>query len=217
MISGYVDTAGKYTGAEEQKTQLQQYAASCGLPLERIICGQGWEEDKLSLVKRGDSLLVADVSVFGRRYEDILNNVRQAAMRGLRLYTVRERLHLDLLLPQPFADSADICLQLYKGILSIRNKDVQDGLLRHGKKRGRPFNGINKSSVLDGREGQIAAALAAGVKKKELAEELGCGRTTLCLFIKAKKLDVRQDGMPGSRFADGAATGETAGGRAEHG
>ena len=101
MISGYVDTAGKYTGAEEQKTQLQQYAASCGLPLERIICGQGWEEDKLSLVKRGDSLLVADVSVFGQRYEDILNNVRQAAMRGLRLYTVRERLHLDLLLPQP--------------------------------------------------------------------------------------------------------------------
>lgn len=84
-------------------------------------------------------MIVADAAALGSRYEEALQAVSLAARQGISLYCVKEGLRIDALFPQTFDRAAEICLQLYKAVLSIRNKGIQDELKRTGKKRGRPF------------------------------------------------------------------------------
>ncbi len=106
-----------------------------------------------------------------------------AARQGISLYCVKEGLRIDALFPQTFDRAAEICLQLYKAVLSIRNKGIQDELKRTGKKRGRPF-GTAAVSSLDGRNREIFDGLRQGLAKAEIARRLGVGRTTLYLYLK---------------------------------
>ena len=132
---------------------------------------------------RGDTMIVADAAALGSRYEEALQAVSLAARQGISLYCVKEGLRIDALFPQTFDQAAEICLQLYKAVLSIRNKGIQDELKRTGKKRGRPF-GTAAVSSLDGRNREIFDGLRQGLAKAEIARRLGVGRTTLYLYLK---------------------------------
>lgn len=122
-------------------------------------------------------------AALGSRYEEALQAVSLAARQGISLYCVKEGLRIDALFPQTFDRAAEICLQLYKAVLSIRNKGIQDELKRTGKKRGRPF-GTAAVSSLDGRNREIFDGLRQGLAKAEIARRLGVGRTTLYLYLK---------------------------------
>lgn len=111
--------------------------------------------------------------------------VSLAVRQGVSLYCVKEGLRIDALFPQTFDRAAEICLQLYKAVLSIRNKGIQEELKRAGKKRGRPF-GTAVVSSLDGRSREIFDGLRQGLAKVEIARRLGVGRTTLYLYLKRK-------------------------------
>lgn len=128
-------------------------------------------------------MIVADAAALGSRYEEALQAVSLAARQGISLYCVKEGLRIDALFPQTFDRAAEICLQLYKAVLSIRNKGIQDELKRTGKKRGRPF-GTAAVSSLDGRNREIFDGLRQGLAKAEIARRLGVGRTTLYLYLK---------------------------------
>lgn len=82
---------------------------------------------------RGDTMIVADAAALGNRYEEALQAVSLAVRQGISLYCVKEGLRIDALFPQMFDRAAEICLQLYKAVLSIRNKGIQDELKRTGK------------------------------------------------------------------------------------
>lgn len=196
MVVIYINTAGRGADANGQKQLLMSYAQKYDIAIDGIFIEEGWQPGVLAKLSRGVSILVADVSTFGSRYEDILTSVSLAAKRGLRLYTVKENLRIDTMFPLSFEESAGICLQLYKGILSIRNKGIQDNLLQQGRKRGRPFSGRKGSSVLDNQEELVRALLRAGMNKIQIAERLGCGRTSLYLFIKRKGLDAMGKSLP---------------------
>lgn len=73
---------------------------------------------------RGDTMIVADAAALGSRYEEALQAVSLAARQGISLYCVKEGLRIDALFPQTFDRAAEICLQLYKAVLSIRNKGI---------------------------------------------------------------------------------------------
>ena len=158
---------------------------------------------------RGDTMIVADAAALGSRYEEALQAVSLAARQGISLYCVKEGLRIDALFPQTFDRAAEICLQLYKAVLSIRNKGIQDELKRTGKKRGRPF-GTAAVSSLDGRNREIFDGLRQGLAKAEIARRLGVGRTTLYLYLKKNEDAGLRTGTAGAGGA-GAGRGVAAG------
>lgn len=155
---------------------------------------------------RGDTLIVADAAALGSRYEEALQAVSLAVRQGVSLYCVKEGLRIDALFPQTFDRTAEICLQLYKAVLSIRNKGIQEELKRAGKKRGRPF-GTAVVSSLDGRSREIFDGLRQGLAKAEIARRLGVGRTTLYLYLKrkgnAEQAEEKTDFRPTKQFMTG--------------
>lgn len=163
---------------------------------------------------RGDTMIVADAAALGSRYEEALQAVSLAARQGISLYCVKEGLRIDALFPQTFDRAAEICLQLYKAVLSIRNKGIQDELKRTGKKRGRPF-GTAVVSSLDGRNREIFDGLRQGLAKAEIARRLGVGRTTLYLYLKKNEDAGLRTGTDGAGRAGAGKTGGVVPERAE--
>ena len=69
-------------------------------------------------------------------------------------------------------DCLNDVLKIYKGLLSIKNKAIQENLLQTGKKRGRPFGKMIRTS-LSGQEQAVAELISAGVTKAEIAKRFG--------------------------------------------
>lgn len=174
---------------ETDREKIRAFAEAYGLVLCGELAGANigrlWPEKTAGRLGRGDTLIVADAAALGSRYEEALQAVSLAVRQGVSLYCVKEGLRIDALFPQTFDRTAEICLQLYKAVLSIRNKGIQEELKRTGKKRGRPF-GTAVVSSLDGRSREIFDGLRQGLAKAEIARRLGVGRTTLYLYLKRK-------------------------------
>lgn len=207
---------------ETDREKIRAFAEAYGLVLCGELAGANVGEamagENRGTAGRGDTLIVADAAALGSRYEEALQAVSLAARQGVSLYCVKEGLRIDALFPQTFDRTAEICLQLYKAVLSIRNKGIQDELKRTGKKRGRPF-GTAAVSSLDGRSREIFDGLRQGLAKAEIARRLGVGRTTLYLYLKRK--GNAEQGVAGAGRTGGmkavAGAGRTGGMRAAAG
>lgn len=194
---------------ETDREKIRAFAEAYGLVLCGELAGANigrlWPEKTAGRLGRGDTLIVADAAALGSRYEEALQAVSLAVRQGVSLYCVKEGLRIDALFPQTFDRTAEICLQLYKAVLSIRNKGIQEELKRAGKKRGRPF-GTAVVSSLDGRSREIFDGLRQGLAKAEIARRLGVGRTTLYLYLKRK--GNAEQGVAGAGGTGGTGAGK---------
>ena len=196
---------------ETDREKIRAFAEAYGLVLCGELAGANVGEalagENRGTAGRGDTLIVVDAAALGSRYEEALQAVSLAVRQGVSLYCVKEGLRIDALFPQTFDRTAEICLQLYKAVLSIRNKGIQEELKRAGKKRGRPF-GTAAVSSLDGRADEISGGLRQGLAKAEIARRLGVGRTTLYLYLKRKgnagRAEEKTDFRPTKQFMTGA-------------
>ena len=129
----------------------------------------------------GDSVIIANVATLGQRYEEIIENVKLLTQHGVILYSVQEQILINTALSQPIDKLADICLRLYKGILSIKNKGIQENLLKQGRPRGAPKNG---QKVLHPMHKQIKKLLAEGENLTRIAKQINCPRSTLLRYVR---------------------------------
>lgn len=147
MILGYINTKGRYASPSEQEQSVRSYADCYNLTIDKFLKTDDLAKTLPCNLKQGDVLIVADISIIGERFEDIIKVI---------------------------------------ALLSIKNKAIQENLLQTGKKRGRPFGKMIRTS-LSGQEQAVAELISAGVTKAEIAKRFGIGRTTLYTFLKRCK------------------------------
>lgn len=186
MILGYINTKGRYASPSEQEQSVRSYADCYNLTIDKFLKTDDLAKTLPCNLKQGDVLIVADISIIGERFEDIIKVISQLSTYKLRICTIKENLTLDLGFPFLMEDCLNDVLKIYKGLLSIKNKAIQENLLQTGKKRGRPFGKMIRTS-LSGQEQAEAELISAGVTKAEIAKRFGIGRTTLYTFLKRCK------------------------------
>ena len=171
MILGYINTKGRYASPSEQEQSVRSYADCYNLTIDKFLKTDDLAKTLPCNLKQGDVLIVADISIIGERFEDIIKVIAQLSTLGF---------------PFLMEDCLNDVLKIYKGLLSIKNKAIQENLLQTGKKRGRPFGKMIRTS-LSGQEQAVAELISAGVTKAEIAKRFGIGRTTLYTFLKRCK------------------------------
>ena len=190
MIAAFINKTG--LSGKQQERLLLDYALACNFAIQRFIKAQALSEANLSRLHSGDVFMIEDVTALGNGFEEVIQSVSHLAQHGVRIYIVSNNLQIDTMVPQAFDTTAQICLQLYKAVLSVKNKNIQENLLKSGKKRGRPFKDDNQMSSLADKDKLIKQHLSTGMSKRQLAAELGCGYTSLLAYIK-KNQNITQE------------------------
>ncbi len=160
--------------------QIEEYCSASGFAVDKIVVFEDFATFCQRL-KIGDSVIVASVVTLGKRFEDIIHNLKLLAEREAILYCVKEQILINTTLPQTADKLLNICLKLYKGMMSFRNKSIQENLLKAGRPRGAPSH---RQAEIAARHAEIMALKKEGKNTLQIAKLLGCSHSSLYRYMK---------------------------------
>lgn len=133
MILGYINTKGRYASPSEQEQSVRSYADCYNLTIDKFLKTDDLAKTLPCNLKQGDVLIVADISIIGERFEDVIKVIAQLSTYKLRICTIKENLTLDLGFPFLMEDCLNDVLKIYKGLLSIKTKLFRKIFCKRGK------------------------------------------------------------------------------------
>jgi DNA invertase Pin-like site-specific DNA recombinase len=189
MIIGYIKiTKNDFISREEDKKALEEYARQNHLVIDNFIQSTCFCSRDFAKIKAGDLLLMRHAQALGKSFGEVLQNVQLLYAKGIDMFFLKENLDIRVNASYSFTDVTALCLELNKAVFSIRNKTIQDNLLKQGLKRGRPFGVKNKKTIFTGKDSFIRKSLLAGMPKAELARRVGCSRPILYGYLKRNNI-----------------------------
>ncbi len=121
------------------------------------------------------TLLVADLNVFGRTVETILEIVKFLLSNKIRIIVIKQNLDLiddNDMLTQMILGVISMTLKLEKELMSIRTKEALTAKKLEGAHLGKPKGTIQKSKFDNQRE-KIEELLSVGLSVRKIAKLLG--------------------------------------------
>lgn len=160
--------------------QIEEYCAVSAFYVDETVVFKNFT-NVCRHFKSGDTVIIANILTLGRRYGEICNNIKLLAEHGVILFCVQGQILLNTTQLQSINKLTDVFLQLYKNVLSIRNKGIQDNLLKAGRMRGAP---AYKQEYLNLHKEKIKTLLKSGEGVLQIFELLDCSYRTLYRYMK---------------------------------
>ena len=198
MIYGYIRVSTEKQTVEIQRFEINKYCINHGLTvdswIEESISGSIKPDARLlgklilSKIKRGDLILVTEISRLGRNVYMVMSIINHCMLVGAAILPIwkGEIIKEDSIsVYETFFDI--ISAQKERELISKRTKCALAMIKSNGIKLGRPI-GIPRKRKLDGRDNEIKNLLDEGISKSEISKKLGCNISTLIDYIKYKNL-----------------------------
>ena len=144
--------------------------------------------------KRGCTILVYDLNVFGRTISSILDMLRALLNGGVRIISINQNLDLeskDDMLTKMILGIIGMTISLEKDLMSLRTKEALTAKKLDGVSLGKPKGTIQKSKFDKKRE-QIEELLSVGLSVRKIAKLLGYNNH-IGLNNYVKKRHIRDD------------------------
>ncbi len=137
------------------------------------------DEEKISALltdcKRGCTILVYDLNVFGRTISSILEMLKNLLNGGVRIVSINQNLDLeskDDMLTKMILGIIGMTISLEKDLMSLRTKEALTAKKLDGMSLGKPKGTIQKSKF-DKKRDKIEELLAVGLSVRKIAKLLG--------------------------------------------
>lgn len=147
-------------------------------------------DELMERLKKGDTLIVSELSRLARSVGQIAIIVDTLIKNGVRTICLKENIDLNGskdMQSKVMITMFSLFSEIERDLISERTKEGLRRARAEGKLLGRP-KGIPGKSKLDGKEDEIRDLLAKGVTKANIARICGVGATTMSHFIKSRKL-----------------------------
>ena len=125
--------------------------------------------------KKGCTILVSDLNVFGRTISSILEMVEFLLKGGVRIISVKQNLDLvsaDDMLTKMILSIIAMTIDLEKELMSLRTKEALTAKKLKGVSLGKPKGTIQKSKF-DDQKDKIKELLGVGLSVRKIAKLLG--------------------------------------------
>lgn len=172
-----------FTPAETDNRVAEAFDAVGAAGSARTYPSSAYPQIKDSLVQ-GDTAVFTEAASSGRRYEDVLENIKFLSAREVVILFVKEQIMIDPKSPPPVYIAADISLKIYKSLLSRKNKTIQENLLKAGRPRGAPRRSREKLASM---HDEIERRLKSGESAAQIAKTAGCSRSSLYRYMRNSK------------------------------
>jgi DNA invertase Pin-like site-specific DNA recombinase len=144
----------------------------------------------LQKTRKGDKILVAEVSRLGGSPLQVLEILEEAAKREIAVHIVKSQLIMNGSLQSTIiATILGLAAQIEREFISVRTKEALAKKKAEGIKLGRP-RGHAKNLKLDPHRELILDYLSKDVSKASIARILECSPSTLYAWIKRNKIKV---------------------------
>jgi len=197
MIYAYVRVSTDKQETENQKFEILKYANEKKLGnvefIEETVSGRkSWKDRKIgtliSELKKGDILIVTELSRLGRSMLEIMELLSVLLRKGVELHVVKSNQVLkDDLQSKVFAMAFSIAAEIERELISQRTREALQRRKAEGKPLGRPKGSY--SSKLDKYKEQIEELRAKGVSIASIAKILEVPYTTLYDYLRRRALN----------------------------
>lgn len=206
MIYAYVRVStGKQT-VENQRFELEKFAEERKMKVDRwiseTVSGTKAASDRklgplLKRMKRGDTLIISEISRLGRNLLQIMSILNLCMGKGTFVLTAKERYELgDNINSKVLAFAFGISAEIERNLISQRTKEALARKRAEGIRIGRKKGGHNSRHKLTGKEEQIRQMLSAGVSKAAICRKYRCNPTTLYRHLERMRLSsINEDTM----------------------
>jgi DNA invertase Pin-like site-specific DNA recombinase len=143
----------------------------------------------LRRTKKGDILIVSELSRLGRNLMEVMSILHDCMERDTKVYTIKEGYELgNNINSKVLAFAFSLSAEIERDLISQRTKEALARKRSEGKRLGRPKGSLSKETKLTGKEEMIQDLLRKKVSVSAIGKIFGVHRLTVNQFIKSRKL-----------------------------
>jgi len=197
MKYGYIRISTDKQTTENQRYEILKFANFRQLQIDE------WVEETISStkrldirkfgelllrMKRGDILIVSELSRMGRNLMQIMKILHDCMEKDVMVYTVKENYELgNNINSKVLAFAFGLSAEIERNLISQRTKEALARRKAEGKILGRPKGSRSQVKKLTGKEDDIKTLLAKKISHSAIGRILGVHRITVSSFVKESK------------------------------
>lgn len=194
MIIGYLRVSTEKQHVENQMEEIGRYAETNGLSIDKWVTEvvSGKREVKrrklgrlLKSMKRGDTLIVTEVSRLSRSLTEIMGIMGMCVKKGVNIYTTKEKYQFDdSINSKVLCFAFGLVAEIERNLISMRTKEALAARRAEGKKLGRQEGFCPKMDVLLEHKTMINEMKMAGLSNREIYTKLKVSKSTFYKYCK---------------------------------
>lgn len=188
MIIGYIRVSTGKQHPENQQDEITRYAKENNMLVDRwvteIVSGKKEVKGRklgrtISMMKRGDTLIVSEVSRLSRNLTDIMTIMGKCLKKGVNIYTTKERYRFDDSINSKILCFAfGLVAEIERNLISLRTKEALAMRRSEGVVLGRPTGSCTKQQILHDNEEQVLRMLEAGTSIRAICRHFHVSKDT---------------------------------------
>lgn len=198
MNYGYIRVSTDRQTTQNQKFEIKNYSK------ERDIVIDEWIEETISAtkkleqrkfgqllkkMKKGDVLIVSELSRMGRNLMQIMKILHDCMEKDIQVFTIKERYELgNNINSKVLAFAFGLSAEIERNLISQRTKEALARKKAEGVILGRPIGSKSSSLKLTGKEEEIKKLLKKKISYSGIGRILGAHRLTVSSFVKDNRL-----------------------------
>ena len=194
MIIGYLRVSTEKQHVENQMEEIGRYAETNGMSIDKWVTEvvSGKREVKrrklgrlLKSMKRGDTLIVTEVSRLSRSLTEIMGIMGMCVKKGVNIYTTKEKYQFDdSINSKVLCFAFGLVAEIERNLISMRTKEALAARRAEGKKLGRQAGFCPKMDVLLENKTRINEMKMSGLSNREIYTKLKVSKSTYYKFCK---------------------------------
>ena len=200
MIIGYIRVSTGKQHPENQQDEITRYAKENNMVVDRwvteIVSGKKEVKGRklgrtISMMKRGDTLIVSEVSRLSRNLTDIMTIMGNCLKKGINIYTVKERYRFDDSINSKILCFAfGLVAEIERNLISLRTKEALALRKSEGVVLGRPTGSCTKQQILYDNEAEVLRMLASGHTAREICRRFKVSKDTWYRYWKQRNAEL---------------------------
>ena len=198
-VTVYVRVSTDRQTLENQRSEILRFASSHGMVIdhwvEEMVSGKVKEKDRklgryLKKMKRGDILIVSELSRLSRTFLEIMSIVRTILEKKVILYSVKENCCLgDNINSKVILFAFGLAAEIERDLISLRTKEALAARKEQGMSLGRRPGDCPKIRMLRENEDEILRDYASSMSVSCLSKKYSISRDTMTRYLKFSQRD----------------------------
>ncbi|MBC5623395.1 master DNA invertase Mpi family serine-type recombinase [Butyricimonas hominis] len=187
MIIGYLRVSTGKQHVENQKEEIQKFAARRNLKIDKwvteVVSGKKNEHDRklgklLKSLRKGDVLIVTELSRLSRTLLNIMSILHRCLEKEIIIYSTKDGYAFDNSInSKVLAFAFALVAEIEHNLISMRTKEALAHRKSEGVRLGRPLGAIKQQVILENRE-EIHRLLKSGVSVSAICRMYNVSRET---------------------------------------